>query len=77
MTIYPIRIHHKVLGYLLFWFIAWHVLILGVVYMQKPEPEVFLCPGEYIIHGVGSDLKTYTKTMDTCGSEYQRRMESR
>lgn len=74
--VFPLKIQHQVLKHLLIWFVLWHCVVLAVVFWPRLEPVLVMCPGKYVVHGVGSDLKTYREELDICSKAYQQRIES-
>ena len=74
--VFSLKIQHQVLKHLLIWWLLWHFAVLAVVFWPRPEPVFVMCPGKYVVHGVGSDLRTYRKEMDTCSAEYRKYVES-
>ena len=72
----PLKIQHQVLKHLLIWWVLWHFAVLAVVFWPRPEPVLVMCPWKHVVHGVGSDLKTYIEELDLCSTAYQKRIES-
>jgi len=55
--------------WLLFWTLAFHALATGaaITIGHRPaEAQPMSCPDILVTHGVGSDLKTWTRARDLC-----------
>jgi hypothetical protein len=62
-------------GWCVFWLLLSHVLMLAApvvadAYRDKqPQPRLqHICPKLQVSHGVGSDLRTWTKARDLCAA---------
>ena len=56
-------------AWLLFWTLAFHALAIGAAITIGHRPtaaQPMDCPRIVVTHGVGSDLKTWTKARDLC-----------